>query len=278
MCGIFGAIGSKINPGIIRALALVNRERGTDSLGMFTNTGKIIKRASDPIACLGDADFADFIARACGKGWFLAGHTRFATRGGISSRNAHPFRYGRIVGVHNGVVSAPAKYAVDSEYLFDALNAANGDYQKAFADISGYWALAWFDGSDFYLQAHHNEVAIGRDDHGVWYYSSEWEHLEACAGRLSRIALLGSGDTIRFTMKCRTYQKMPRFRSGVREKPVVVAGTLGTVKVTHTARISKSASSSDAFYVEEDELWGRTGDDRWAGVDDYSNAIREYYE
>ena len=42
MCGIFGAIGHNISAGTIRALALVNRERGTDSLGFFSSSGKFV--------------------------------------------------------------------------------------------------------------------------------------------------------------------------------------------------------------------------------------------
>ena len=44
MCGIFGAIGHHANMGTIRALALANRERGTDSLGFFSSSGKFVKR------------------------------------------------------------------------------------------------------------------------------------------------------------------------------------------------------------------------------------------
>ena len=137
MCGIFGAIGHHINPGIIRASALVNRERGTDSLGFFGSNGKILKCAGDPIECLGDDDFAEYIDNR--KLWFIAGHTRAATRGAVISDNAHPFRYGRYVGCHNGIVDAPQSYAVDSMYLFDQLHKCNGDYQSAFAGITGYW-------------------------------------------------------------------------------------------------------------------------------------------
>ena len=88
MCGIFGAIG-KPNENIIRALALANRERGEDSLGFFASNGKTAKRAGDPLHVLSERKISDFLAQA-GKYWFLAGHTRAATRGAITSKNVAP--------------------------------------------------------------------------------------------------------------------------------------------------------------------------------------------
>ena len=262
MCGIFGGIGRQLNPGIIRALALINRERGTDSLGFFANSGKFIKRAGDPLECLGDDDFADFIEKSCKKGWFLAGHTRFATRGKVTTRNAHPFRFGRIVGCHNGVVTLPAKsrYPVDSEYLFDSLNKANGDYQTAFGEIVGYWALSWFDGCSFYLQAHGGEVSIGCDAFGNWYYSSDWHHLEACTGPLCKTATISNGGTIRFGIKSREYEILPAFVSTV---PSVWWGLTEKKekkgKKAQTGLAETTEESDDPFYVKDDESesWAR---------------------
>ena len=114
---------------------------------------------------LAEPQFQEFIDRACCKLWFIAGHTCAATHGAITNRNAHPFRYGRYIGTHNGAVSTPkdSKYRVDSEYLIDQLNRHDGDYQTAFQNIAGWWGLAWFDGAEFYLQAHGNEIALGLD-------------------------------------------------------------------------------------------------------------------
>lgn len=198
MCGIFGAIG-KPNPYALRALAIANRERGTDSLGFFKSNGQLAKRAGDPLDALGKLN--GFIEDP--KAWFIVGHTRYATRGKVTKRNAHPFRRGRIVGVHNGVVSAPSKYAVDSEYLIDSLN-SKGDYQSALEDISGYWALAWFDGADLYIGCHDNSVAIARTKDAV-YFSSDAKHLRAVVK--SDITTIEDGRVIRFDMKLAAKRK-----------------------------------------------------------------------
>ena len=198
MCGIFGAIapkGKKINLGIIRALTWANRERGTDSCGFFNSTGKMTKRAGDPSKVLLNGKVSKWLKGSRDDCWFIAGHTRFATRGKVNRRNSHPFRYGRIIGSHNGMCDAPDKFQVDSEYLFWALNKARGDYNKALGDIGGYWGLSWFDGEDFYLMSHNGELAVVEID-GVWYYSSSWKHLDACTG--GDCHTLGEGEVWKF--------------------------------------------------------------------------------
>lgn len=192
MCGIFGGIG-KVNPAIIRGLAIANRERGTDALGFFDSQMRIEKGAGDPMDLLPAMN--DFILEAC-KGWFVAGHTRLATRGATIDRNAHPFQYGLVVGSHNGIVQAPKRYEVDSEYLIDLLD-LQPDYQTALEKVSGYWGLAWFDGQYFYLMAHDIDIAVGWVD-GAWYYSSDWLHLEAACGEVEELHILDKGCVIRF--------------------------------------------------------------------------------
>jgi hypothetical protein len=184
ICGIFGAIapkGKKINLAIIRALTWANRERGTDSCGFFNSTGKMTKRAGDPSKLLLNEKVSKWLKASRDSSWFVAGHTRQATRGAVNRRNSHPFRYGRVIGSHNGMCDAPAKFRVDSEYLFWSLNKKRGDYNKALDQIGGYWGLSWFDGEDFYLMSHHGELAVVEVE-GVWYYSSSWKHLDSCTG------------------------------------------------------------------------------------------------
>jgi len=185
MCGIYGAVvlepGKKWDVNIIRALTWANRERGTDSVGFFDSTGKMTKRACDPAKALRTEGVREWLKVSQDCSWFIAGHTRFATRGSVNRRNAHPFRYGRIIGSHNGMVDAPRKFKVDSEFLFWQLNKTHGDYQKALQDIVGYFGVSWFDGSNFYLLCHNGELAYEIID-SVLYYSSCWSHLDSCTG------------------------------------------------------------------------------------------------
>lgn len=261
MCGIFGAIGNRINPGIIRALAIANRERGTDSLGLFDNTGKSVKRAADPFKCLVDAKFDEFIGRACSKGWFIAGHTRYATHGKVTDRNAHPFRFGNIIGTHNGIVKFPKErdYRVDSEYLFDQLSRHGGDYQTALEDIDGYWGIAWFDGANFWLQTHNQELAIVRAADDVWYYSSDAAHLAACTGR-PEVLEFGEGTTIRFALNSSEFEAMPDFKSKQLSwwKRSATAKQGGAKKSKKRDKSKYAADAADmgyvGYYKEEDNV------------------------
>lgn len=200
ICGIFGSVviesGKQWNAGIVRALAWANRERGTDSLGFFDSSGKMTKGAGDPSDVIRKKRMQKWLKHSRETGWFVAGHTRFATRGKVNRRNSHPFRYGRIIGSHNGMCDAPRKFQVDSEYLFYSLNKARGDYQKGLEDISGYFGLSWYDGSDFYLLCHSGELAYEIID-GVLYYSSSWSHLDSCTGGNSNV--LSEGQVIRIS-------------------------------------------------------------------------------
>jgi hypothetical protein len=216
MCGIFGGIGQNVNTGIIRALAVANRDRGKQSMGLFDSNGKAIKAGIDPFKALAHAEFTAFMNNT--ERWFLAGHTRHATHGKINDANAHPFRFGRIIGAHNGVVHTPydSDYTVDSEYLFDQLNRHDGNYQPAFADIAGYWGLSWFDGQHFYLQAHGNEIAVALAADGNWYYSSDEAHLAACIGSEEKMVVLDKGRTIRFIGATELPEIMPDFVSNIK--------------------------------------------------------------
>jgi asparagine synthetase B (glutamine-hydrolysing) len=256
MCGLFGAIGDNINSGTVRALAIANRERGEDALGFFSASGKMCKRAGDPIRGLGNADVAKYIDGAC-KGWFLAGHTRHATHGALNDRNAHPFRYGRIVGCHNGIVDYPRErgYQVDSQYLIDNLNRWGGNYQEALAEISGYWGLTWFDGSNFYLQAHKNTICLGSDAKGTWYYSSDCNHLDACVRLTRDFVILEGGATVRFDCKGKM-EFMPTFVSTAKPRSWDYSITAG------------KKGKKDAYDFDDGTLCGydfkeRDRDDKW---------------
>jgi hypothetical protein len=198
LCGIYGAIGKGWNLGILRALVLANENRGTDSLGFFDSTGKMIKAAVTPSEGLQQKNISAWLERSECDTWFVAGHTRLATRGAVNRRNSHPFRYGRIIGAHNGIVDAPDGYAVDSQFLFDSLAKHKGDYNSAWGTVCGYWGVSWFDGEYFYLQVHNGELHYGQY-RGVWYYSSSAKHLAQCIGHSDTIKAVGEGETIRFS-------------------------------------------------------------------------------
>jgi hypothetical protein len=179
-------------------LVLANENRGTDSVGFFDSTGKMIKAAVTPSDGIRQKNISAWLERSEAESWFIGGHTRLATRGAVNRRNSHPFRYGRIVGSHNGIVDAPDGYVVDSQYLFDLLAKAKGNYNAAWEHVTGYWGISWSDGKNFYLQVHNGEINIAQY-RGVWYYSSSAKHLESCIGHNATIRQIAEGETLCFS-------------------------------------------------------------------------------
>jgi hypothetical protein len=199
MCGIFGAIGRNFNPHIFRSLAIANRDRGHESFGCFASKDRSFKQAGDPVDIIGTPQFCSFLERMAKGSWFLCGHTRYSTRGsGKVTDNAHPFKYGNYTGVHNGVISsAPMRYTVDSMFIWDQLNDAKGDYQKAWEEMRGNWGLAWTDGKYVYLQTYHQVLSLCVGDDNVYYFSSDADHLRAATG-VQDIIKMSDGDTLKF--------------------------------------------------------------------------------
>lgn len=103
MCGIFGITGAKsADQDIFEALERM-AYRGYDSSGIaITQPGSdrlAIRRAAGKIENLEACLLNHPVTGRCG-----IGHTRWATHGGPSERNAHPHLSGKVAVVHNGII------------------------------------------------------------------------------------------------------------------------------------------------------------------------------
>ena len=101
MCGIIGIIGnSDVAPRLLESLRRLEY-RGYDSAGIAVQTpnGPQRRRAEGKIrnleAVLGDEPLPGIVG---------IGHTRWATHGAPSLRNAHPQAAGQVMVVHNGII------------------------------------------------------------------------------------------------------------------------------------------------------------------------------
>lgn len=164
MCGLYGYITSENKNDslltesqklqkqrILEGLMVCNVSRGTDSTGVATlikSKGKtkwqLLKDTEPSTTFVADKDLQELLKY---NPQVVLGHTRFATMGAVTSRNAHPFKWGKIIGTHNGTVSNHAeldnKVDVDSEVIFKLLNKHNNDFTKVFKRLSGQFAIVW---------------------------------------------------------------------------------------------------------------------------------------
>jgi glutamine---fructose-6-phosphate transaminase (isomerizing) len=102
MCGIVGYVGRDRRAMDVLLEGLRRLEyRGYDSAGLavFDNGGVALRRAVGKLRVLEEILKDDPLPGTVGLG-----HTRWATHGKPSVRNAHPHRAGRVVVVHNGII------------------------------------------------------------------------------------------------------------------------------------------------------------------------------
>lgn len=126
---------------LLRLGAFGADKRGGQSYGVVTVDPKKhnIEKGMGPLVS------ADFTRLA--QSDLVFGHSRFATQGAINLANSHPFKIGRIVGAHNGVIFNASeldrkygKRAVDSEHIFARINK-----NKGLDDFEGYGIAIWHD-------------------------------------------------------------------------------------------------------------------------------------
>ena len=112
MCGIVGVIGKRpAAPLLLEALRRLEY-RGYDSAGIATLVdGHIERRRAE--GKLGN--LAAALERAPLAGTTGIGHTRWATHGAPTERNAHPHGTARVAIVHNGIIENHAELRAELE-------------------------------------------------------------------------------------------------------------------------------------------------------------------
>jgi glucosamine--fructose-6-phosphate aminotransferase (isomerizing) len=217
MCGIVGVLGQhQAAPILVEALKRLEY-RGYDSAGIATiNNGKLERRrAVGKLVNLSDLLVHEPLAGKSG-----IGHTRWATHGVPSTKNAHPHQAGSVAVVHNGIVEnfkelreelaqlgIPYETDTDTETvaLLAQYHLSQGDSprvaaQKTVVRLEGAFALAFlFHGEeDLMITARKGSpLAIGHGD-GEMYVGSD---AIALAPLTDRITYLDEGDFAVLTRK-----------------------------------------------------------------------------
>ena len=210
MCGIVGVIGSEpAAPLLLEALRRLEY-RGYDSAGIATLVGTAIERRRAPgkLVNLAEVLRADPLPGTTG-----IGHTRWATHGAPTQRNAHPHGTPRVSVVHNGIIENHAELRAELEaagQVFETetdtetvaqlidLHLRRGDApvdaaRAAFRRLEGAYALAlvFANQPGLMIGAQHGApLAIGFGEKAMYLGSDSL----ALAPMTRRIAYLQDGD------------------------------------------------------------------------------------
>lgn len=167
----------------MRFMAVKNETRGKDSSGLC-----VVTKHNNPIMVKGVMEASKFVQNSKVVEVYnkitpytktVLGHTRFATTGQVNMNNAQPFRYGPIIGVHNGVIRnylyLRKKFQLrnyttcDSEIIFALLSRKRSlkGMAKALGNLNGYWAIA------FHHLDYPNKVYFSLGWHECSFYMSK---------------------------------------------------------------------------------------------------------
>ena len=213
MCGIIGIIGnSDVTPRLLESLRRLEY-RGYDSAGIAVQTlnGPQRRRAAGKIKNLEAVIDDEPLPGVNG-----IGHTRWATHGAPSVRNAHPHAYGEVMVVHNGIIENFAELKAelqakgeafesdtDTEVIAHLLNdeiKRGGEVKEAFKRVldrlHGAYALAILvkGEDDLILGARRGSpLVVGWGDNGEMFLGSD---ALAVGPFTQRVTYLDEGDWV----------------------------------------------------------------------------------
>jgi len=158
MCGIIGLIARteqgfwQRDADLLEQLLIVNSLRGKDSTGVFATfrnkQAEVLKLGSNPFNLFRCKEWTDFRTTMASRARIVIGHNRAATKGAVSTENAHPFVENNIILVHNGTLWDHSKlsdkqFDVDSNAIAHALS--EGSIDDVLPKLRGAFALVWYD-------------------------------------------------------------------------------------------------------------------------------------
>ncbi len=215
MCGIVGILGDhEAAPTLVEALKRLEY-RGYDSAGIATISDGALqrRRAMGKLVNLADLLVHEPLAGKSG-----IGHTRWATHGAPSVKNAHPHKAGPVAVVHNGIIenfktlreelgmkgysthtdTDTETIALLAQSFLDQGMTPREAAEQTIARLDGAFALALlFDGEeDLIIGARKGSpLAVGHGD-GEMYLGSD---AIALSGMTDRITYLEEGDRVVLT-------------------------------------------------------------------------------
>jgi len=193
-------------------MLVVDQLRGQDSTGVAfitkDNDVFVSKEIGSPNFLMDTKSYEKNMKRS---NKILIGHNRYATQGAVNRKNAHPFEFDGLVGVHNGTLrnkhklDDPADFIVDSENLYHHIN-KNG-LRSVLDIVDGAYSLVWYDKweNELNLLRNHERplfMARSTDKTTLLWASEEWMIKEICAREnflISEVIPLVTNMHYRFT-------------------------------------------------------------------------------
>lgn len=191
MCGIAGYVGSEQSSNILFNSLARLEYRGYDSAGMAVHDGETIRlrRTSGKLTNLDER-----LRKEPLYGTMGIAHTRWATHGSPSERNAHPHQAGRVTLVHNGIIenhrdlrarlqSVGRVFRSDTDtevlphqidYYLQQGNDTLQSIRGVLAQVRGSYAIAVINQEEsdrIYLAANESPLVIGFGDSGNYVAS-----------------------------------------------------------------------------------------------------------
>lgn len=185
MCGLVAAIGNLTaqDEKVFAQLLIVDSLRGTDSTGVASvlsdGSSSICKAVGNPYELL---ESRAFTRTMLGAQRVLMGHNRYATQGAVNKRNAHPFEFETLIGMHNGTIRNKYSLHDAKDFVVDSENIYHHIEKKGLRDavntIDGAYALIWWDKyTEMVNILRNNERPLygAEDDKGnLWFCSEGW--------------------------------------------------------------------------------------------------------
>lgn len=206
MCGIVGIVTANHNgmtqseADAFRDMLVIDSLRGFDSTGVFgvSNLGNvgILKAATSGSEFVKHEDFREFHSEIYMRGVFAVGHNRYATKGAVNDKNAHPFwPDDKIVLVQNGTYKGDHKHhkdtEVDTEAVAHVIAEHPDDIQGALKKINAAYAFVWYNVKNktlYMIRNSERPLYIADTKSGGVMFASEMEMIMFAAGR-NNIAL-----------------------------------------------------------------------------------------
>lgn len=158
MCGLVGIVGQigEKEKKLFKLMLKLDTIRGPHSTGIVSvnrdGKSQFVKWLGTPWD-LPEENVVDYnrIVDNQIQTFCLMGHNRYATKGAVNLKNAHPFDFEGGVGMHNGTLTNTSfkafnngkGYEVDSQAMMHNINEKG--FKNTYNNLHGAWAISWYD-------------------------------------------------------------------------------------------------------------------------------------